>query len=62
MALAPASFASYITTLTEFVGPKPEHLSFEEAATIQQVEVLREKEAMLIGAVPARETHTIAHR
>ena len=32
--LAPASFASYVTTLAEFVGPKPEHLSFEEAATI----------------------------
>ena len=33
-ALAPASFASYALTLAEFVAPKPEHLSFEEAATI----------------------------
>ena len=32
--LAPASFASYVTTLDDFVAPKPEHLSFEEAATI----------------------------
>ena len=32
--LAPASFASYVTTRTEFVAPKPQHLSFEEAATI----------------------------
>ncbi|MGO9112136.1 MAG: SDR family NAD(P)-dependent oxidoreductase [Thermoguttaceae bacterium] len=32
--LAPASFASYVTTLAEFVALKPEHLSFEEAATI----------------------------
>ncbi len=32
--LAPASFASYALTLAEFVAPKPEHLSFEEAATI----------------------------
>ena len=32
--LAPASFASYVTTRDEFVAPKPEHLSFEEAATI----------------------------
>src|SRR5208337_4449794 len=32
--LAPASFASYVTTLAEFVAPKPQHLSFEEAATI----------------------------
>ena len=32
--LAPASFASYATTLAEFVAAKPEHLSFEEAATI----------------------------
>ena len=34
VALAPASFASYVMTLAEFVAPKPEHLSFEEAATI----------------------------
>jgi acyl transferase domain-containing protein len=34
VALAPASFASYAVTLGEFVAPKPEHLSFEEAATI----------------------------
>ena len=34
VALAPASFASYALTLAEFVAPKPEHLSFEEAATI----------------------------
>ena len=34
LALAPASFASYAITLAEFVAPKPEHLSFEEAATI----------------------------
>lgn len=34
VALAPASFASYVLTLAEFVAPKPEHLSFEEAATI----------------------------
>lgn len=33
-ALAPASFARYATTLAEFVTPKPEALSFEEAATI----------------------------
>lgn len=32
--LAPASFATYVTTLAEFVIRKPEHLSFEEAATI----------------------------
>jgi len=34
VALAPASFASYALTLGEFIAPKPEHLSFEEAATI----------------------------
>lgn len=34
VALAPASFASYVVTLAEFVVPKPESLSFEEAATI----------------------------
>ncbi len=34
VALAPASFASYAMTLAEFVLPKPEHLSYEEAATI----------------------------
>ena len=34
MALAPASFASYAVTLAEFVAQKPEHLSFEEAATV----------------------------
>jgi acyl transferase domain-containing protein len=32
--LAPASFASYTTTLAEFIAPKPQHLSFEEAATL----------------------------
>ena len=32
--LAPASFASYALTLGQFVAHKPEHLSFEEAATI----------------------------
>ena len=34
VALAPASFASYALTLGQFVAVKPEHLSFEEAATI----------------------------
>lgn len=34
MALAPASYATYATTLAEFVVPKPEHLSFEQAATV----------------------------
>ena len=34
IALAPASFANYAVTLAEFVTPKPEHLSDEEAATI----------------------------
>jgi acyl transferase domain-containing protein len=34
VALAPASFASYALTLSQFVALKPEHLSFEEAATI----------------------------
>ena len=34
VALAPASFASHVITLADFVAPKPEHLSFEEAATI----------------------------
>jgi NADPH:quinone reductase-like Zn-dependent oxidoreductase/acyl carrier protein len=34
VALAPASFASYVLTLAEFVAPKPGHLGFEEAATI----------------------------
>ncbi len=34
VALAPASFASYVVTLAEFAVSKPEHLSFEEAATI----------------------------
>jgi NADPH:quinone reductase-like Zn-dependent oxidoreductase/acyl carrier protein len=32
--LAPASFATYAMTLAEFLAHKPEHLSFEEAATI----------------------------
>ena len=32
--LAPASFASYVVTLADFVARKPEPLSFEEAATI----------------------------
>jgi acyl transferase domain-containing protein/NAD(P)-dependent dehydrogenase (short-subunit alcohol dehydrogenase family) len=32
--LAPASFAAYALTLAEFVAFKPQHLSFEEAATI----------------------------
>ncbi len=34
VALAPASFAAYALTLAEFVAFKPQHLSFEEAATI----------------------------
>ncbi len=34
LALAPASFASYVTTLTQFVAPKPEHISHDEAATV----------------------------
>jgi acyl transferase domain-containing protein len=34
VALAPASFASYVLTLAEFVMPKPAGLSFAEAATI----------------------------
>jgi len=34
LALAPASFASYALTLSEFVMPKPAALSFEESATI----------------------------
>jgi acyl transferase domain-containing protein len=34
VALAPASFATYVVTLAEFVVPKPEHLGYEEAATI----------------------------
>jgi NADPH:quinone reductase-like Zn-dependent oxidoreductase len=34
LGLAPASFASYVTTLAEFVAVKPEHLSHDEAATI----------------------------
>ncbi len=34
VALAPASFATYALTLAEFVALKPQHLSFEEAATI----------------------------
>jgi len=34
VALAAASFASYVITPAQFVGLKPEHLSFEEAATI----------------------------
>jgi acyl transferase domain-containing protein len=34
MALAPASFASYVVTLADFVAPIPKHLSFDEAATI----------------------------
>ncbi len=34
MAIAPASLGSYVTTLAELVVPKPEHLTFEEAATI----------------------------
>lgn len=33
-ALAPASFSSYVVTLAEFAARKPEHLSYEEAATI----------------------------
>jgi acyl transferase domain-containing protein len=32
--LVPASFASFAVTRAEFVARKPEHLSFEEAATI----------------------------
>lgn len=34
VALAPASFASHVTTAAEFVVAKPDHLSFREAATI----------------------------
>ena len=34
VALAPASFASYVLTLAEFVAVIPKHLSFNEAATI----------------------------
>ena len=34
MALAPGSFSSYVTTPAEFVVKIPEHLSFEEAATV----------------------------
>jgi acyl transferase domain-containing protein len=34
VALAPASFASHVITLADFVAPKPEHLTFEQAATI----------------------------
>jgi acyl transferase domain-containing protein/NADPH:quinone reductase-like Zn-dependent oxidoreductase/acyl carrier protein len=34
VALAPASFATYALTLAEFAAPQPEHLSYEEAATI----------------------------
>jgi acyl transferase domain-containing protein/NADPH:quinone reductase-like Zn-dependent oxidoreductase/acyl carrier protein len=34
LALAPGSFASYVTTLAEFVAPMPRDLTFPEAATI----------------------------
>jgi acyl transferase domain-containing protein/NADPH:quinone reductase-like Zn-dependent oxidoreductase/NAD(P)-dependent dehydrogenase (short-subunit alcohol dehydrogenase family)/SAM-dependent methyltransferase/acyl carrier protein len=34
MAVAPGSFGSYVTTLAALAVPKPEHLTFEEAATI----------------------------
>ncbi len=34
LALAPASFASYVLTLSQFVVLKPEHLDYREAATI----------------------------
>jgi NADPH:quinone reductase-like Zn-dependent oxidoreductase len=34
VAMAPASFASHVITLADFVAPKPDHLSFEQAATI----------------------------
>lgn len=34
MAIAPGSFGSYVTTLAALAVPKPEHLTFEEAATI----------------------------
>jgi acyl transferase domain-containing protein/acyl carrier protein len=34
LGLAPASFASYATTLVDFIAQKPEHLNYEEAATI----------------------------
>jgi len=34
VALAPASFATYAITLAEFAVPKPENLSFAEAATV----------------------------
>ncbi len=34
VALAPASFASHVITRADFAAPKPEHLSFEQAASI----------------------------
>ena len=34
IALAPASFATYVITKAEFVAPMPAHLVFDEAATI----------------------------
>src|SRR5262249_33983624 len=34
IALAPASFSTFVTTAADFVVPKPDALSFEEAATI----------------------------
>ena len=34
VALAPGCFGTFVTTLAPLVIPKPEHLSFEEAATI----------------------------
>ncbi|MGB9403146.1 MAG: SDR family NAD(P)-dependent oxidoreductase, partial [Candidatus Acidiferrales bacterium] len=34
VAIAPGSFANFVTTRSEFVAPKPTQLSFEEAATV----------------------------
>jgi acyl transferase domain-containing protein/NADPH:quinone reductase-like Zn-dependent oxidoreductase/acyl carrier protein len=34
VALAPGSFASYVTTRAEWVAPKPDRMSFEEAVTV----------------------------
>jgi myxalamid-type polyketide synthase MxaB len=34
VAMGPGSFGSYMTTLAHFVVPKPEHLDYDEAATI----------------------------
>ncbi|HRI67600.1 MAG TPA: beta-ketoacyl synthase N-terminal-like domain-containing protein, partial [Polyangium sp.] len=37
LASASSAFASHVTTRTEFVAPKPPHLSFEQASTIPAV-------------------------